>query len=135
MRGETVISSTSSVLPAATPVTVTAVPPAVTVKAAAGGRLADRSSENASWMVFPSAGTTALVSEGGTTNTSKTAESPYMGRVLVFVSLRLPLMGPSPVAEELGRPTRTPSPAGPPSATELTLKVASVPLSSQPVKG
>ena len=123
-------------LPAATPVTVTAVPPLVTVKAAAGGRLADcRSSENASWMVFPSARTTALVSEGGTTNTSKTAESPYMGRVLVFVSLRLPLMGPSPVAEELGRPTRTPSPPGPPSATELTLKVASVPLSSQPVKG
>ena len=53
-------------LSAATPVTVTAPPPAVTVKAAGGGRLADcRSSENASWMVFPSARTTALVSEGG----------------------------------------------------------------------
>ena len=40
--------------------------------------------------------------------TWKTAESPYMGRVVVVVAT-LPLsMGPWPVIEEFGRPTRVP---------------------------
>ena len=40
------------------------------------------------------------------TPTPKTAESPYMGR-LVAGSVKLPAMGPWPVSEESGRPTVT----------------------------
>ena len=120
-------------LPAATSVTVTAVPPLVTVKAAAGGRLADcRSSENASWMVFPSARTTALVSEGGMTNTWKTAESPYRGRGVAAAAERSPFRGLWSGLLELGPPTRT---KDSPSARESPDEKNSVPSWSQPVKG
>ena len=68
--------------------------------------------------------------------TWKTAESPYMGRVSVGPTLMLLLrMGPSPVVEELGRPTFTT--LDEPSASDVLVSEdnASVPSWSQPVMG
>ena len=69
-----------------------------------------------------------------TAATSKTAESPYMGRVLVS-AVKLPHKGEWPEEEELGRPTVTvlsdePSPYDSPLPPK-----SSVPLLWQPVKG
>ena len=58
----------------------------------------------------------------------KTAESPYMGRVLVAVSWKPLLRGPWPVSVELGRATVTP-------ALPRAEFNFSVPLWSQPVRG
>ena len=66
MRGETVIWNMVCVMSAAMPETVTALPPAVTVKAEAGGRFAGcRFSENSNWTNDPLEKTFALSSAGG----------------------------------------------------------------------
>ena len=65
--------------------------------------------------------------------TWKTAESPYMGRVLAVPVTALLLRGPWRALEELGRPTFVPPAA--PNPCEMEPSSASVPLCSQPVKG
>ena len=59
---------------------------------------------------------------------SKTWESPYMGRLSDESSYSLLLMGPWPVSELSGRPTMT-------ASSLLPRPSVSVPSSSQPVHG
>ena len=116
---------------------VAALPSTVTVKAEAGGGLDNcRSSEKSRLIISPSASSIlALVSVGGVVSaaTWKTAESPYMGRVLAVPVTALLLRGPWRALEELGRPTFVPPAA--PNPCEMEPSSASVPLCPQPVKG
>ena len=86
---------------------MTAVPPAVTVNAVAGGRVnACRSSENTSAIFPPDSETVALVSSGAAVSraTRKSPESPYRGLVKVTSVRRWRslLMGPWPATGGVG---------------------------------
>ena len=100
-------------------------------------RLVDERNSSRNWSPTPSPVGTRLQSSSTLTGvvsrtTWKTPERPYMGRVLLREVLLAPLIGPAPLVELWGWPTRT---LVLPSASDVPLMKASVPSWSQPVKG